>query len=80
MADGKQYVAKCFFKVGHGQDKVSMSENAVQLQNELRRLKQGSWFLDEFFERAEQTTTEVSGGTSLAFSPPNYCLYAYHSL
>jgi hypothetical protein len=36
MADGKQYVAKRFFKVGHGQDKVSMSENAEQLQNELR--------------------------------------------
>jgi hypothetical protein len=67
MADGKQYVAKRFFNVGHGPDKVTMTENADQLWNELYQLKQGSWFLDEFFEQAEQTGIEVSTGMCLVF-------------
>ncbi|KAJ7113474.1 kinase-like domain-containing protein [Mycena epipterygia] len=60
MLDGKPHVAKRFFEVGNGLDCVSSDENATQLENEIIRLKQGQWFLDQFYARAEETDTEVS--------------------
>ncbi|KAJ7486809.1 kinase-like domain-containing protein, partial [Mycena latifolia] len=60
------YVAKRFFEIGNGRDVVSMEENSIQLANEMSRLAQGQWFLDKFYERVEETATQVSSGGLLA--------------
>ncbi|KAJ7748307.1 kinase-like domain-containing protein, partial [Mycena maculata] len=54
------YVAKRFFEIGNGRGIVSIDENSTQLAKELTRLAQGDWFLNKFYERAEETSTEVS--------------------
>jgi hypothetical protein len=62
MVGGKLYVAKRFFEIGNGRDMVSMEENSTQLANEMARLVKGQWFLDKFYERVEETGTQVSSG------------------
>ncbi|KAJ7257230.1 kinase-like domain-containing protein [Mycena haematopus] len=57
---GKDYVAKRFFEIGHGRDIVSVDQNSAQLANEMIRLAKGQWFLDHFYERVEETGTQVS--------------------
>ncbi|KAJ6463845.1 kinase-like domain-containing protein [Mycena vitilis] len=57
---GKKYVAKRFFEIGNGRDVVSMDENSTQLTKEMIRLAQGQWFLNKFYERAEETSAQVS--------------------
>ncbi|KAJ7613521.1 kinase-like domain-containing protein, partial [Roridomyces roridus] len=52
------YVAKKFFEIGRGRENVSMAENSRELASEIKRLTQGQWFLDKFYERAEETSTE----------------------
>ncbi|KAJ6474302.1 kinase-like domain-containing protein [Mycena sanguinolenta] len=60
MVGGKPYVAKRFFEIGNGRDNVSVDENSTQLTNEMVRLVKGQWFLNHFYERAEETGTQVS--------------------
>ncbi|KAJ7133796.1 kinase-like domain-containing protein [Mycena filopes] len=60
MIGGKAYVAKRFFEIGNGRDIVSLEENSAQLANEMTRLARGQWFLDRFYERAEETGTQVA--------------------
>ncbi|KAJ7100704.1 kinase-like domain-containing protein [Mycena belliarum] len=60
LLNGVPYVAKRFFEIGNGRDIVSIDENTAQLTNEMSRLAQGQWFLDKFYERAEETETRVS--------------------
>ncbi|KAJ7161857.1 kinase-like domain-containing protein, partial [Mycena crocata] len=55
----QDYAAKRFFEVGNGIECVSTIENATQLENEMIRLKQGQWFLDKLYARADETETEV---------------------
>jgi hypothetical protein len=62
MVGGKLYVANRFFGIGNGRDMVSMEENSTQLPNEMARLVKGQWFLDKFYERVEETGTQVSSG------------------
>lgn len=45
-----------------GKDKVSAEENSKNLSQDFIRLKQGDFFLEKFYERAEETDTEVSRG------------------
>jgi hypothetical protein len=66
--DGKPFVAKQFCEVGNGPECVSPSENATQLENEFVRLKEGQWFLDQFYSRADEMETEVSTSPSFNFS------------
>ncbi|KAJ7729855.1 hypothetical protein DFH07DRAFT_781824 [Mycena maculata] len=60
LLNGEPYVAKRFFEIGNGRGIVSIDENSTQLAKELTRLAQGDWFLNKFYERAEETSTEVS--------------------
>ncbi|KAJ6538059.1 hypothetical protein B0H19DRAFT_1270429 [Mycena capillaripes] len=60
MLGGQAYVAKRFIEIGNGRDVVSIDENSAQLTNEMKRLVQGKWFLTQFYERAEETGTQVS--------------------
>ncbi|KAK7046460.1 kinase-like protein [Favolaschia claudopus] len=66
VVDGKSYVAKRFYEIGRGDGLVSIDENTVQLTNEMIRLAKGQWFLDKFYERAEETATSVT--TDFRFS------------
>ncbi|KAJ7832306.1 hypothetical protein B0H13DRAFT_2289105 [Mycena leptocephala] len=60
MLGGKAYVAKRFIEIGNGRDVVSIDENTAQLINEMTRLAEGRYFLTKFYERAEETGTQVS--------------------
>jgi hypothetical protein len=63
MLGGKAYVAKRFIEIGNGRDVVSIDENTTQLINEMTHLAEGRYFLTKFYERAEETGTQVSAGT-----------------
>ncbi|OSD03276.1 kinase-like protein [Trametes coccinea BRFM310] len=52
------HVAKRFFEVGKGPDKVTCEDNATLLELEARRLYYGRYFLEAFHERAEVTGTQ----------------------
>jgi hypothetical protein len=64
MLDDKSYVVKRFFNIGNGKDNVAIRENGDNLVQDLIRIKQGTYFLEKFYERADETETEVERSKS----------------
>ncbi|KAI1791093.1 kinase-like domain-containing protein [Ganoderma leucocontextum] len=59
LDSGKPFVAKRFFEIGHGSERVSCKENTDLLQLEAQRLVLGKYFFDLFYERARGLDAEV---------------------
>ncbi len=57
---GSRWVAKHFFNVGHGIEDVDIQENMTELYEEVVTQKKGQYFLDRFYERAEETDISIS--------------------
>ncbi|RDB26567.1 hypothetical protein Hypma_005670 [Hypsizygus marmoreus] len=60
VMDDKEYVAKCFFEIGNGIDKVTPAENAKHLMEEVERCEYGRWFLHNFRTSAAEMGVEVA--------------------
>ncbi|TDL15501.1 kinase-like protein [Rickenella mellea] len=58
--NGKAYVAKRFWEIGDGPEKVSRQKNADNLVAEFKRIKQAAWFLSQFCERAKEIGVEIA--------------------
>ncbi|KAK0471063.1 kinase-like domain-containing protein [Armillaria novae-zelandiae] len=58
--NGSRWVAKHFFNVGSGIEAIEIEENMVQLYEEVVAQKKGQYFLDRFYERAEETDVSIS--------------------
>ncbi|KAK7037436.1 hypothetical protein VNI00_011187 [Paramarasmius palmivorus] len=56
--DGEALVAKRFFRLDRSGLKVDAGENSQEVMNELRRAKCGAWFLEKFYEWAEEHGAE----------------------
>jgi hypothetical protein len=59
--------------MGNGRDKVTIRENNEKLVQDLIRVKQGSYFLQKFYERADETDAEVSRGVSQVNVDSGFC-------
>ncbi|KAK0219338.1 hypothetical protein EDD85DRAFT_1029083 [Armillaria nabsnona] len=57
---GSRWVAKHFFNVGHSIEDVDIQENMTQLYEEVVTQKKGEYFLDKFYECAEETDISIS--------------------
>ena len=63
------YVAKRFHKTSDNADSsVSVADNALLLEQDYRRLKQGTWFLNAFYAEAHKRGVDVAEGTSPKFA------------
>ncbi|RDB20021.1 hypothetical protein Hypma_013049 [Hypsizygus marmoreus] len=60
IMENKEYVAKRFFEVGNGENKVAPAENAKHLIEELERCENGRWFLHNFRMKAADVGVEVA--------------------
>ncbi|KAK7473126.1 hypothetical protein VKT23_001227 [Stygiomarasmius scandens] len=59
--DGERFVAKRFFNVGQGRDKmVDLSENTNYLLQEHSNILRGNMWLNEFYDLADEGNVEVS--------------------
>lgn len=63
--NGKDYVAKRFYEVGHGTDNVSLAENAKNLELEVVRTEQARWFMQGFRQLALRNQVEIAEGMFL---------------
>ncbi|TFK91926.1 hypothetical protein K466DRAFT_595713 [Polyporus arcularius HHB13444] len=69
LNDGKPphpYVAKRFFNIGNGINKVSCEENGHYLRLEAERLERGQFYLGKFLEVAKEAGVSVSSGFAFA--------------
>lgn len=60
--NGKDYVGKCFYEVGHGMDTVTLAENAENLELEVVCTEQACWFMQGFCQFALQNQVEIAEG------------------
>ncbi|KAF8573695.1 hypothetical protein K439DRAFT_1624887 [Ramaria rubella] len=58
--DEKTYVAKRFYDIGKGDEKVSVDDNASHLEVDFIHLKRGAWFWDRFKEEAKRHGRQIA--------------------